>query len=753
MPHCTSKNRLLLGLITAGVSPFAIAQPMLEEVVVTAQRKAESLVDAPLTVNVVSGDEIRSLSMFQADELSKLTAGVEFRYEGDSNGGVAIRGVGTLAQQAAPSRVGIYLDDWYGGANSNFVFKQMFDISQVQVLRGPQGTLYGQPSPTGAVIFNTADPDLSEVTGYIQGSYMDPTGYNVQGAISIPLIRDKLAIRLSGLKDERETGLVNITRDLDNQVNSEGYRAKLLWMPTDNFETKLGWTHVQSEDLDTYRPLESISPDANFQLEASDRNSIQDAPDQVNKAEDDLFTLHMNWDTGPVELRFFAANHSYNVHSDSDNDFTEQPVNTVQVNTDTEKNEQYELRALATPVNWWATQFGYYYATREIQTDVPVFTNSPANNLVAATTLDIPSGSDTEAIFTHNDFYLSDATTLIVGLRYNIFTSNASNTSQTDLLIGSEMLPGGEITDPTRIVTRPCPDGTAAPCLLAGDEEDRVWTGTIKLSHAFSDDLNTYATYDRGFRPGAPNFDIQGLIPEDYFSYEGETVNSFELGVKGQLWGGQAQYSAATFYNLYDNYQVVPAFPIYDPLRGPVEITSVYANADEVVQLGIEGEFRMAITENWSMFTSLAWNQVEFKEGEIPCSDPGQPPLGPDNSFNTCDVSGEPAGEQPQWTWSLQSEYRAPLALTRGDWFVQGLFSYRGETEIPGDINGRLTADAFGLLDLYAGLGGERWEAKLWVKNALDDDEVIVKRSAGPNYNDLSLAAPRTTGITLSYFF
>lgn len=754
MPQYTSKHRLALGLIAAGTSSFALAQPMLEEVIVTAQKKTESLVEAPLTVNVVSGDEIRSLSMFSADELSKLTAGVELRSEGDSNGGVAIRGVGTLSQQAAPPRVAIYLDDWAGGSNSNFIFKQMFDIAQVQILRGPQGTLYGQPSPTGAVIFNTADPDLTEVTGHIRGSYMDPSGYNIQGAVSIPLIENELAVRFAGLKDERETGLENITRDLDNEVNSEGYRVKLLWAPSDSFDLKLGWTHVESEDFDTYRPLESISPDATFQLKASDRISIQDAPDQINNAENDLYTLHMNWDTGPIELKFFAASHDYENHSNSDNDYTEQPGNTVRVITEGKKGEEFELRGIASPTNWWDTQFGYYKAKREVQSDVPVFTNVPSSNLVAATTLTIPTGSDIEAIFTHNEFYLSEDTTLIVGLRYNTFDSKASNTSQTDLLIGSQMLPGGEITDPVATITRSCTDGSAAPCLLAGGKEEKEWTGTIKLTHAFSDEMNMYATYDRGFRPGAPNFDTQGLIPEEYFTYKGESVNSFEVGVKGELWGGQAQYSAAAYYSLYDDYQVIPSFSIYDPLRGiPVEIRSQYVNADEVEQMGIEGEFRMAITENWSMFASLAWNQVEFKKGDVPCNDPSQPPLGPDNPFNTCDVAGQVAGEQPQWTFSLQSEYRAPLALTGGDWFVQGLYSYRGETEKPGDTEGRLTSDAYGLVDLYAGLGSESWEATLWVKNALDDDEVIVKRVATAYYNDLSLVPPRTTGITLSYFF
>ncbi len=253
------KTVLALAIAAPGAMPVFAQDSgtrslMLEEVVVTAQKKEETLVEAPLTVNVVSGEQIRDFDMFQADELSKLTAGVEIRNQGDANTGVALRGVGTLAQQAAPSRVGVYLDDWYGGFSTNFIFKQMFDIKRVQILRGPQGTLYGQPSPTGALIMETGDPNLSEIEGYITGSYQDPEGYNLQGAISVPLIENELGLRLAVLSDQRETGLENIVRGKDNEINSDGYRAKLLWEPTDTFSAKLGWTHVESQDSDNLPP-------------------------------------------------------------------------------------------------------------------------------------------------------------------------------------------------------------------------------------------------------------------------------------------------------------------------------------------------------------------------------------------------------------------------------------------------------------------------------------------------------------------
>ncbi|MEH6583091.1 MAG: TonB-dependent receptor [Halioglobus sp.] len=748
-----AKRTLALAVIlSASSAQIANAQLMLEEVIVTAQKKAQSLADAPLTVNVVSGEQIQDFDMFQADELSKLTAGVEIRNEGDSNTGVAMRGVGTLTQQAAPPRVGVYLDDWNaGGASSNFVFKQMFDIAQVQMLRGPQGTLYGQPSPTGALLLATADPNPSEVEGFITGSFQDPNGYNVQGAISMPLIEDELAIRVAVLLDERETGVENITRNIDNEINSEGYRAKLLWEPNDVFTAKLGWTHVESDDLETYRAVESITPTAAFQLDAKDRTSLQDAPDQVNSAEDDLYTLHLGWDTGPIELTLFMARHEYTTDYASDDDLTEQPMQTVAVDIESKDGDQFELRGIASPFDWWDTQFGYYYSNVSSQTDVSVFNNVPPS-LVANIGLDIPVSEKTQAVFSHNDFFLTDMTTLTVGLRYNEFDNSSSNNSTIDLLLGSTMEPGGGVTPPVATTTVGCPDGSAAPCALASGEKEEKWTGTVKIAHAFNDDHNIYATYDRGYRPGAPNFDIEGSVPPEMLAYGGESVNSVEIGLKGTFWEGRAQYGAATYYSVYDDYQVNPSFQIWNPTRGAVsDIDIVYVNVEEAEQYGIEGELRVLLSQNWTLFSSLAWSQVEFTKGEVPCTDSSQPPVSPENPINVCDASGGVAGEQPDWSFVLQSEYSQPLNAISSEWFVSGLFNYRGEAEVPGDSEGRLTADSYSVLDLFGGVRNDIWSAKVYVKNVFDEDAVIARRAAGENYNDISLIQPRTAGITLSY--
>ncbi|MCZ6831718.1 MAG: TonB-dependent receptor plug domain-containing protein, partial [Gammaproteobacteria bacterium] len=263
------RTPLALAISLALLPSLAAAQAplMLEEVIVTAQKKEETLTSAPVAVSVVTGQDLSDFSVFQADELSKLVSGMEVRFEGDSNTGVGLRGVGTFQQQSAPSRVGVYMDDFYMASQASFALASIFDMANVQVLKGPQGTLYGQPSPTGALVLASQDPNFDGINGYVQGSYTDPAGYNLQGAINFTL-GDTFAVRLAGLTDNRETGTENPVRGLDEERNRDGVRIKVLWEPTDTFSVKLGYTHMQTEDSDTYRILETVDPvAANFDLE------------------------------------------------------------------------------------------------------------------------------------------------------------------------------------------------------------------------------------------------------------------------------------------------------------------------------------------------------------------------------------------------------------------------------------------------------------------------------------------------------
>jgi iron complex outermembrane recepter protein len=763
------KRTLLATAVSLAAAYSASTYAQLEEVIVTAQKKDELLSEAPVAVNVIGAQQIEEFSVFQADELSKLTAGLDIRYEGDTNTGVGLRGVGTFSQQAAPARVGTYLDDYYMASQATVALGGMYDMANVQILRGPQGTLYGQPSPTGAMIMTTANPDLSEVTGYVQGSVVDPEGYNLQGAVSFPLIENKLAIRIAALTDKRETGIENIVRSETDERGRDAFRIKALWEPTDNLSMLLGYHRIETEKSDLHRIVETIDPAlANFNVQADDRYAIGDAPSIMNKKEDDFYTFKLDWAIGDIDVSWFSGLLSAKHDTQNDNDNTDIPsvvlYNSGEFGGNVNDNFQHELRISGAAFDdRWEWTAGAYYSDSKAQTNVQV-DQVISGQGVFQIFLDIPTGTTTSAIFTHNTIDLTENTTLTVGLRYNEFESESANIIDGDFLLGAEMLPGGELTDPVVALPSvfPCPDGSASPCVIGDTDKQEEWTGTIKLAHHFSDAMNMYGTLDRGYRPGAPNFDTTGIFqatPEDpdtdLNNYTGESVQSFELGMKGNFLDGRARYNAAFFYSLYEDYQVQVGFEAYNVTNGEVQIAGnrPYVNVDEAEQIGLEGELKILLTDNWSLFASATYAKVEFTDGEVPCTDPNGPPVTPENRFNTCDASGEQASEQPEFFGTLQSEYVFPQILFGADAYISGLAVYRGKTEVPGDIIGRFESDSYTTLDLYGGLRTDNWSFQLFAKNVTDEDGVLAKRAASDAYNELTMTPPKTYGVTANYRF
>lgn len=767
------RTPLALALSLSVLPAFAQAQ-MLEEVIVTAQKKEETLTSAPVAVSVVSGEQIEDLAVFQADELNRLTTGLEVRYEGDSNVGVGIRGVGTFAQQSAPARVGVYMDNYFLASQASVGLASMFDIGSVQILKGPQGTLYGQPSPTGAMIIGSRDPDFDGFSGHIRGSYLaDPEGYNLQGAFNIPLVDDVLAGRIAFLTDDRETGTENINpvNNFDDESrNRDAIRAKLLWEPTDNVQAKLGYFYMEANDSDAYRILETIpegrpgfSEVGAFRgLEADDRKAAADAISEIEEKTDELITFDLSWQVGDIDVKFFVGNLDSDTKINQDQEKTDIP--SVLLFQETEFGDDFgaiqsELRVSGTAGDSWDWTVGAYYQETESRTAVNTFADRPTDGGVFNVIIDIPLESEIKAIFTHNTISLSEDTELTIGLRYNEFDQTDGTTITGDFFIGSALIPGGGFSDPllTFEDVFPCIDGSDAPCQAgAGDFGWEEWTGTVKLSHYFSDELTTYVTLDRGFRPGAPNFDTTGVYQPDLNFYDGESVDSFEIGAKGDVLDGRGRYTAAIFYSLYEDYQVqAVGLTAFNTVTGGVEIpgSAPFVNVDEAVQKGFEADFRLLVTDVWEVYAGITYANVEFTDGVIPCTDPSQPPVSATNRFNVCDADGEVASPQPEWTGTIQSQYSWPDLIAGSEVYVSGLWSWKGDVENPGDVAGRLDSRSFSVLDLFAGVRNETWSAQLFVKNALDDDGILSKRPAIAGYNEITVTAPQTVGITGSWNF
>lgn len=202
----------------------------LPEVIITARRRNELLEDVPLTVNAVAGEELQKLNLFQYEDLSKVVSGLVLSRAGNTT---SLRGVSFNPIQQSTAGVATYVNE--APVNAAFVFNSIFDIGQIEVLKGPQGTLRGVSAPTGAITIGTRRPDLERVGGTLSATRNDQDGHTLQGGVSIPLVEDKLAIRLAGIADRNNNGgVTSINNSTRPYAETNAYRVSALAKPIDD---------------------------------------------------------------------------------------------------------------------------------------------------------------------------------------------------------------------------------------------------------------------------------------------------------------------------------------------------------------------------------------------------------------------------------------------------------------------------------------------------------------------------------------
>jgi iron complex outermembrane receptor protein len=294
---------------------------MLEEVIVTAQKREQSTQDIPSTVSSTLGDTLREFNVFDFNELQKLTPGLVTRKISGRTGSISLRGVTYNPNSGAKHAVDVYWNDTTTGVlGGGGVFQQIFDVGRIEVLRGPQGTLQGRTSPAGAIIIHTAKPDLDETGGYLRTTFTDNSGNNTQFGASVPLIPGSLAIRFAGVYDKSD--LDEARNVLDGDVsNSEaaGGRLSLSWLPTDTLSIDFAYQYLEN-DLNIVRTLLGSSalpfqPVALPDITEKDFLGIQLRP-QTTDGEFTSASLTVQWDISDHNrLTFVSGYHKV----DSDN--------------------------------------------------------------------------------------------------------------------------------------------------------------------------------------------------------------------------------------------------------------------------------------------------------------------------------------------------------------------------------------------------------------------------------------------------
>jgi outer membrane receptor protein involved in Fe transport len=740
-------------------SVASAASNMLEEVIVEAQKKSETITETPIAIQAITGEQFQKYASFNLQDLSRTTAGLNF--DTGVSIDIRLRGTSTVANAPVSLRTNIYVD----GAlieQPRSIFDAQYDIAGFEVLKGPQGTLYGKSSPTGTINIRTKNPNLTAMEGYVQGSVGNLDTRNTQFAVSIPLIEGVLGVRFAGVYDENKTGQKDVTTGSEAQNRNSGGRITVLWEPTDEFSARASYNYREKHS----NPWYTING-AGYRY--YDDKITANKPD-VDKSRDQLAILELNYSfLDHYTLTSVTAYEDQEYSNFQDTDGTSSVIAAPSINQlvggDTQLTRiplrpqwQQDLRLASEDNDFWDWLIGGYYhrSTSTVNVDVLKYSNGSVN-----VNTKLVGINEEFAGYMHNTFKLTDQLNLIAGVRYQSFRQKTSQPT-TGFLVGNEP-PYPQQLD---LVANGLLNGEGIPA----DQQKTYahpWTGTLKLQYSFNPDLAGYASIDRAYRVGAANLNLQGNLPVDFATVKPESSNSIEVGLKGNFWDRRGRFSTAIFDQVYKGFQQdIQNVTVLQPngVGGNTSnANSLAVNAKEAEIRGIEAEVSLLLVEGWDVTVSATYNDAKFNDFKNnPCTgDVSQ--INAAHPYNTCDLSGERLPLAPKYAGVVTSNFSMP-AFAGTDWYFNTLFNVRSDQI---DKVTRSTLGGYATWDFFTGLRAsekDSWDVSLWLKNAFDrrvvtrifnstDFNPPLQQLTGQNFEMVTTNAPRQFGVTGTYRF
>lgn len=764
----------------------------LEEVIVTARRVQENLQEVPMTVNAITTEDMRKLNFRELEDISSVVPGLTL--ESDSVApNASLRGVrfDAFASGNNPT-VQFYIND--APAVSVDAVQAMFDLGQVEVLRGPQGTIRGRAAPSGAITLTTAKPDLEELGGYVDLTATNKGGRNARATVNVPILENKLGLRFAGLLEENEGRRIDsINNDESTEFETDGYRVSLRYEPLEALTIDLMHQQINPDRIENLQVESANRKDpsqpapAQGPISPFDRLGVTDFP-RDSEREIEYTNVNVKWDLDGLQLEYIGSlseGMNKRVEPLDGGDFfgpgSDPRLQNLSQDLEGETESQtHELRLEASAGKFDFVVGGLYQdfeSLNELTQDRAVFLPAFIGGGLA-TVAEVPietDGTSTEkSIYGNVTWHLSDRTEVSGGLRYIDFEN-----SQLVIVNGSP---------------------------IADTDDD--FSETIYLlsaRHRFSDELMGYATLGSAWRPGTRvvgNFSERPSERERGFSStDPEESTSLELGLKSELLDRRLRLNGAVFYQQFDDY-------VYRAGGNGVFFISEDANGNETVDqfnfvagvpvdvFGVEVEAVYQATERWTVGGMYSWAQGQIDDGTIPCNDffptDGEPDKGGQQptaqqirdasggeKIAACDVNFR-ANFAPLWTATLRSEYTFPLFGM--DAFARGLLTTFGDSKND-PTNAIDEVDRYAILDVFAGVRDPegKWEATLFVKNATETERVLTRNASpqsiavtrlqgtvGPGgftptgsegerntstYRQISVTKPREVGLSVRYNF
>lgn len=774
-------------IISSGILPTAMAQNALEEIVVTAQKREQGINDVGITVNAFTAEDLQNFGVSSAENLEQMMPGLTVTQSQSSGVPVyTIRGVGfddfTIT---ASSTVGLYND---GVSISYPVMSRglLFDVERVEVLKGPQGDLYGRNTTAGQINFVSKKPTEDFQAG-IRAGYGTYQTTDIEGFFS-GAISENVSARLSAKHLGSNEGWQESISRPGDELGEKDETAVRLLIDVEFTENLSGLFRYQRFDVssDSFAPVATaflFPPDffANTALDLDAYNAFFAAGDidsedsdwspgfdPVDDSEHNTFSATFNWDLGAVSLISITAFDDYERISrfDTGGVFYED-ADVTSDSTIEAFSQELRIESNGDGKLYWTA--GVFYSDDEVEESYLLeFSDSIGLDLDNRFQQD----SDSFAVFAHTEYQFTDQFRLTLGGRY---TQEERTWSGCTFDVGDGSLAAfwNFLNTPGTIgVGLPDP-GPAAPgdCLTYNDIPgsagfgdfnpftDTIDTdqfmGKVSLDYRVNDDVLIYGTVSTGFKSGgytgaASQYHTQ-LLP-----YDKETLLSYELGVKATLLEGAMQLNAATFLYDYEDKQEITLFPSPVPEVSPVGTI----NVDESEVFGVEAELAWLISEGLNFNVGIAYLDTEIKEYAAICAanplalQPGCAGVSAYRNINTFDSSGFALPNSPELQYSGTLSYTWPIssALMMN---VATDFAYKddniGSLAAPDDDSIGVISD-YTLFNVRMGVmeAEGKWSVTLWSRNVGDHYYWTASsqgNSAATRYNGM----PRTVGLTFSY--
>ncbi|WP_380876307.1 TonB-dependent receptor [Sphingomonas sp. DBB INV C78] len=766
------------------------------EILVTARRRQEAAQDVPLAISVLDSRAIEGTGSFNVARITQLQPSLQFYSTNPRNSAANIRGLGApfgLTNDGIEQGVGVYIDQVYNSRIAAATF-DFLDVEQVEVLRGPQGTLYGKNTTAGAINITTRAPSF-DFEGRAEVTVGNLEFVQAKASVSGPLVEDKLAVRLAASKGSRRGTIYNVVTDRwVNEQDNLGLRGALLWRATDSLDLTLSADYNRQDPEccaqiyvrtgATQRPLSRqfaglaaafgyAPPSTNAFDRLTDLDSALDAYQEIGGA-----SLRAEWDFGPGTLTSVSAWRFWNWGPSNDRDFTGLPITTVSANPSKQDQYSQEFRYAVTGdrLDYVVGLFAYHQrqhttgaqeqgpaASRWLLNPTSANANNPAVLEGLRSENDILLKTTSLAAFGQLSWRVTDRIKVQPGLRVNYDKKSGSyeavvRTGNGELLVCNP--------PPTSSVTRDqC--ATLPPQSYSPKFSDWNISGDLTVSYEISDDVLGYATYAKSFKSGGinlaglpldasnnPILSAQTVKPED--------VNHFEIGLKTQFWDSRATFNLAGFWTEISDYQATVTNGQLGVLRGYL------ANADKVRVRGIEADFSVRPNERLSLYASSAFTDHEYVQFvDAPCppelaggttAQPGQTPSAPGTpggiSPANCDISGQWLPGISKWAFSYGIEYRLPVELLGNDGEAYAAFdgNYRSKFSSNPSRSAYTDIAGYSVANFRFGFRkDDRWDASFWVRNAFDEKyyEILATQSGSTGLVVGQPADPRTYGLTI----